>query len=159
MPMRAHEPGPAAVSLANLSTLTVLDRARLQQLWRALCERPAPPRASRSLLIYGLAYRIQQSVYGGLSAASRRRLRSIAQQLESRAWQPAGLAPGTRLIRQWRGQRHEVRVLESGYTYRGARYASLSAIANLISGTHCSGPRFFGLKPGSTSSPRPGRGR
>ena len=66
--MRAHEPGPAAVSVTNLSALTVLDRARLQQLWRALCERPAPPRASRSLLIYGLAYRIQQSAYGALGA-------------------------------------------------------------------------------------------
>ena len=157
--MRAHEPGPAAVSVANLSALTVLDRARLQQLWRELGERPAPPRASRSWLIYGLAYRIQQSAYGGLSALSRRRLRSIAQQLASRVGPPAGLAPGTRLIRQWRGQRHEVKVLESGYAYRGARYASLSAIARLICGTHCSGPRFFGLQPWSTSSPRPGSGR
>jgi hypothetical protein len=60
------------------------------------------------------------------------------------------LVPGTRLIRQWRGQRHEVRVLERGYLYGGTRYASLSAIACLISGTHCSGPRFFGLAPGST---------
>jgi hypothetical protein len=99
-------------------------------------------------LIYYLAYRIQEQAYGGLSAASRKRLRNIAQQLESAPVQPSGLrlTPGTRLIRQWREQRHEVTVLEQGFAYRGHHYASLSAIARLISGTHCSGPRFFGLR-------------
>jgi Protein of unknown function (DUF2924) len=56
------------------------------------------------------------------------------------------------LIRQWREQRHEVTVLENGYAYRGGRYPSLSAIARLISGTHCSGPRFFGLTSNSTTN-------
>ena len=159
MASRAHEPRPVAVSVADLSALAALDRASLMQLWGQLWERPAPRQASRSLLIYALAYRIQQSAYGGLSAASRKRLRHSAQKLESKARQPVSLVPGTRLIRQWRGQRHEVRVLDSGYSYRGTRYASLSAIACLISGTHCSGPRFFGLAPWSTSQPRPTRGR
>jgi Protein of unknown function (DUF2924) len=157
--MRGRVRPPAAVSVANLTALAALDRASLQQLWRELWERPAPPKASRSLLLYGLAYRLQERAYGGLSTASRRRLRNIAQKLESPAGQPARLAPGTRLIRQWRAQRHEVTVLEAGYAYRGSRYASLSAIARLISGTHCSGPRFFGLKPWSTSGPRPAHGR
>jgi hypothetical protein len=111
------------------------------------------------LLRYALAYRIQQNAYGGLSAASRKRLRHIAERLDTRTRQPAPLVPGTRLIRQWRGQRHEVRVLQSGYSYRGTRYASLSAIARLISGTHCSGPRFFGLAPWSTLPRRPTGGR
>ena len=146
--MRGRARPLAAVSVVNLTALAALDRASLQQLWRELWERPAPPKASRSLLLYGLAYRLQERTYGGLSAASRRRLFvNIAQKLESPAGQPARLAPGTRLIRQWRAQRHEVTVLETGYAYRGSRYASLSAIARLISGTHCSGPRFFGLKP------------
>ena len=158
---RTHDLGPAAVSVANWTALAALDRASLQQLWRELWERPAPPQASRSLLLYGLAYRMQERAYGGLSAASRRRLRNIAQKLASPPGQPTptGLTPGTRLIRQWRAQRYEVSVLKSGFAYRGSRYASLSAIARLISGTHCSGPRFFGLKPWSTSQPRPADGR
>ena len=154
-----HEPSPVGVSVADLSALGALDRASLKRLWGQLWERPAPRQASRSLLIYALAYRIQQSAYGGLSAASRRRLHHIAQTLASRAAQPSPLVPGTRLIRQWRGQRHEVRVLQSGYAYRGTRYASLSAIACLISGTHCSGPRFFGLAPWSTLPRKPAGGR
>jgi len=159
MASRTPQPSPVAVSLADLSALRGLDRARLKRLWRTLWARPAPPQASRALLIDALAYRIQQNAYGGLSAASRKRLRQIAQTLEAKAQQPSPLVPGTRLIRQWRGQRHEVRVLESGYRYRGTRYASLSAIACLISGTHCSGPRFFGLAPWSTLPRRPTGGR
>ena len=155
---RAGDVPPAAVSVANLTALAALDRASLQQLWRELWGRPAPVKASCSLLRYGVAWRIQERTYGGLSAASRRRLRSIAQKLESMTGQPTPLAPGTRLIRQWRGQRHEVSVLNTGYAYRGSRYASLSAIANLISGTHCSGPRFFGLTPWSTMQRRPANG-
>jgi Protein of unknown function (DUF2924) len=78
-------------------------------------------------------------------AAARTRLGDIAGKLASANSPPARVPPGTRLIRQWRAQRHEVTVLEEGYAYRGSRYPSLSAIARLISGTHCSGPRFFGL--------------
>ena len=107
------------------------------------------------MLICCLAYRIQENAYGGLSAAARTRLRTIAQQLATRAAvsKPIAprLAPGTRLIRQWREQRHEVTVLERGFTYRGSHYARLSAVARVISGMHCSGPRFFGLKPSATA--------
>jgi hypothetical protein len=53
---------------------------------------------------------------------------------------------GTRLVRQWQGETHEVTLLDSGYAYRGQRYASLSEIARFITGTRWSGPLFFGLK-------------
>ena len=111
---RAADVPPAAVSVVNLAALKALDRASLQQLWRALWGRAAPAKASCSLLRYGVAWRIQERTFGGLSAASRRRLRTIAQKLESSAGQPTPLAAGTRLIRQWRGQRHEISVLKTG---------------------------------------------
>jgi hypothetical protein len=138
-----------------LHTLAALDRASLRRLWRECYGGPIPPKASRALLVACLAYRLQEHAYGALSAASRARLRNIARKLACAASRPtpARPAPGTRLIRQWRAQRHEVSVLEHGYAYRGRRYASLSAIAQFISGTHCSGPRFFGLKPASSSRP------
>ena len=55
-------------------------------------------------------------------------------------------APGTRLIRTWGGETHEVTVLERGYLWQERRYRSLSAIAGEITGTRWSGPRFFGLR-------------
>ena len=56
------------------------------------------------------------------------------------------LNPGTRLVRQWQGQTHQVTVLDKGFEYAGQIYPSLSAIARQITGTPWSGPLFFGLK-------------
>ncbi len=56
------------------------------------------------------------------------------------------LGLGTRLIREWRGEVHQVTVGEDGFDYRGMRYGSLSQIARQITGTRWSGPLFFGLR-------------
>ncbi len=55
------------------------------------------------------------------------------------------LKPGTKLIREWRGETHTVVVLEEGFEWQGSQWRSLSVIACVISGSHRSGPRFFGL--------------
>ena len=57
----------------------------------------------------------------------------------------APLHPGCRLIREWKGRQHLVDVVEKGYVFDGKSYRSLSAVAKKITGTHWSGPRFFGL--------------
>jgi hypothetical protein len=49
------------------------------------------------------------------------------------------------LVRQWRGHTHTVFVGENGFEYEGERYRSLTVIAERITGTHWSGPRFFGV--------------
>ncbi len=59
---------------------------------------------------------------------------------------PTGAPPGSRLIRTWRGVKHEVLVLEGrAFRYRDQTYGSLTEIAREITGTRWSGPRFFGL--------------
>ena len=58
----------------------------------------------------------------------------------------AVLKSGTRLMREWRGQRYDVLILDNGFEFKGRTYQSLTAIAKEITGTHWSGPRFFGLK-------------
>jgi Protein of unknown function (DUF2924) len=97
-----------------------------------------------------LAYRIQEIAYGGLKPSTRSELRRIARDLEK----PSGskemkirhrIRPGTRLVREWRGETHEVVITDSGFDYRGANYKSLSKIAKQITGTQWSGPAFFGL--------------
>jgi len=55
------------------------------------------------------------------------------------------LAPGARLLREWNGRTHVVDVVESGFVFEAKVYRSLTAIARTITGTHWSGPRFFGL--------------
>ena len=53
---------------------------------------------------------------------------------------------GTRLVRSWKGELHEVTVLEQGFEHRGQRFNNLSVIAREITGTRWSGPAFFGLR-------------
>jgi hypothetical protein len=62
------------------------------------------------------------------------------------ASRPRPLMPGAQLIRAWKGERHEVRVTEKGYIWRGNSWASLSVIAREITGTRRNGPAFFGLR-------------
>src|SRR5690606_27645348 len=55
------------------------------------------------------------------------------------------LEPGARLMRDWNGRTHVVDVVEGGFVFEAKVYPSLTAIAELITGAHWSGPRFFGL--------------
>jgi hypothetical protein len=107
------------------------------------------PRISRDLLVLALGYRLQEIEHGGLGKSTRRKLQTIAKALRTTGRVgPApslDLKPGARLVREWHGRTHTVTVTEDGFEYAGASYASLSKIAEKITGAHWSGPRFFGL--------------
>jgi hypothetical protein len=98
-------------------------------------------------MIRTLAYDLQERAQGGPSAALRRRLRSLAGDLDKGALSVDGVVPmtGTTLLRAWRGQTHTILVRENGFEYEGHCYCSLTVIAERITGAHWSGPRFFGL--------------
>jgi hypothetical protein len=51
--------------------------------------------------------------------------------------------PGTILTRPYKGQLVQVQVLTDGFAYGGRVYASLSAVAKAITGSHCNGFLFF----------------
>jgi hypothetical protein len=106
-------------------------------------------------LARALAYELQVRKYGGLSVAARRRLDELARQFEGdRSFTPvprAALKSGTSVVREWRGERHELHVLDRGFSYRGAAVRSLSEAAFLITGTKWNGHVFFGLTPRSSA--------
>src|ERR1700730_6864608 len=143
------------LSKEALSRLPELDIGELRQRWRGLHKAVAPPHLSRELLVRAVAYRMQELALGSLRLETQRRLRQIAQNLKetgtARIRARRELKPGTRLMRQWHGCIHEVLVLDDGFSWQGARYRSLSAVARTITGTAWSGPLFFGLKPGQPS--------
>ena len=64
------------------------------------------------------------------------------------------LRPGTRLVRSWQGKTYSVLVTEHGFVMDDREYPSLSRIAQAVTGTHWSGPRFFGItrKSGTRAS-------
>lgn len=142
--IRAANASPEALAaLADLSSGELKDR------WGEVYGRPPPLRLGRNLMIRGIAYRLQELAFGGLDAATRKRLHRIADEhatANPSATVPAQIKPDTRLLREWHGVTHEVIVLEKGVEYRGRQWSSLSAVARDITGARWSGPAFFGLK-------------
>ncbi len=53
--------------------------------------------------------------------------------------------PGTLLVRSYRRETLQVKVLEEGFEYDGQIFASLTAVAKRITGQHWNGYHFFGL--------------
>ena len=144
------QPHPVrSATAAQLRALEHMDVAGLRAEWRRLYRSTPPKRVSRELLILGVAWKIQERVQGGFSAATKRRLaaltRSLAQDgdiAQARVTRPK---PGSRLIREWGGRTHSVAVSEDEFEWNGKTWRSLSAIAREITGAHWSGPRFFGF--------------
>ena len=105
-----------------------------------------------------IAYGMQERVHGGLAPATRRRLRALIAEIETKGADPldpgVAVKPGARLLREWGGRTHMVLVLDDGFDYEGERFRSLSTIATRITGAHWSGPRFFGIKKRMTAKSR-----
>ena len=137
----------------EIAALPKMNIAQLQAKWRRALKQAPPPHIRKQLLVPLLAYKLQEQAYGGLKPDVKRRLRELAASFNRNPRKTGGqftdsirIKPGTRLIRQWKGQTHHVTVGEAGFEYNGELYKSLSAIARLITGTRWSGPLFFGLK-------------
>ena len=122
----------------------------LKQLWRDYY-RTEPPPYRRGFMAHALAYRIQELTYGGLSAQAENHLNALLSEAKGKKTKrrvaPAKLpVAGTRLVREWKGERYEVIIMENGFEYAGRKWNSLTAIAREITGTHWNGPVFFGLR-------------
>jgi len=146
----------SSTTRAQLAELDSLPMAALQQRWRSLMGSD-PPRYNRGFLLRRLAYRLQELACGGLSQAARAKMNELLAQAgydelgAVRRGRPTSRkrerpVVGTRMVREWNGELHEVTVVSGGFDYRGRRYRSLTAIAGLITGTHWNGPAFFGMR-------------
>ena len=118
----------------------------LRASWQEVFGSKVPFHAQKELLVFGIARRIQEEEFGDLPKRLKKRLESLEREPEGKRKPSPEIKPGTRLLREWRDDTHEVIVCDRSYTYRGQTYTSLSEIARLITGTRWSGPRFFGLR-------------
>ncbi len=141
--------------LTSVASVQSADRDTLLASWKDRFQCDAPARVHTGLMRSVLAWHVQCESHGlkplapplppplapAPSAPS-------APQTPAASGAPSNtpLRPGARLLREWRGATHEVRVGPHGFEYAGTTYKSLSAIARAITGTPWSGPAFFGLK-------------
>ena len=141
---------PNTESLATeIAALGEMAYSDLRFAWQRLYRVHPPKKLSRDLLEFGVAWKLQERVLGGLSATTKRQLAELAKTMATKSdlakARTVSLRPGARLVRAWGGETHEVLVVEDGFLWRGRTWRSLSVIAREMTGTHWSGPRFFGL--------------
>ena len=88
--------------------------------------------------------------YGSLSPETQHKIDKLVEQYDKtqrieKDNKVLSIAVGTKLIREFKGRRYSVTVLQNSYDYNGKKYKSLSAIANEITGTRWNGKKFFGV--------------
>jgi Protein of unknown function (DUF2924) len=135
---------------AEIGQLPNLSLLELRHRWKTLFGHPAPKSLRRNFLARAVAYQMQVEAYGGLSVATKRRLREIASAVRngdaSAILGGSRIRPGTQMIRQWQSTTHTVTALADGFEWDGRTYKSLSAVANAITGSNWNGFAFFGIK-------------
>ena len=126
-----------------LKNIETLNSADLRKYYFEVLGQPPPPKASLHFLKGQIAWTLQVLQCGEDPHALRQSLLKKVTSLSKSKKTHYKL--GTRLVREWQGHVYEVTVLKNGYDYGGELYRSLSRVAKSITGTHYSGPRFFGV--------------
>lgn len=116
------------------------DKTILKNQWQKLFGCPAPLGCHINFLHQVIGWHTQAQKHGGLTLAERKQLMGKAVITSSLP------SVGSRLIRVWQGETHQISILKNGFWYADKSWKSLSAIAQAITGTRWSGPLFFGLK-------------
>ena len=122
----------------------------VKTLWRSVFNQDPPFRPRQDFMQGHIAWAMQAKEHGGLKRKASNQLKQLMDELrkgeELGTEQALTIKPGTKLIRQYQGKRHEVIVAEDGFRYEGKSYNSLSSIAREITGTRWNGRVFFGVK-------------
>jgi hypothetical protein len=154
------------VEVNIVQEVAALERLSVGQLRQRFAELfgEATQASNKTWLVKRLAWRMQALAEGDLSERARRRAAELARDADLRLNPPRSPAttipppepvhvpaavdrrlppPGTILTRPYKGQLVQVQVLTDGFAYAGRVYASLSAVAQAITGSHCNGYHFF----------------
>jgi hypothetical protein len=166
MAMSSKKPFLVAPTVLNIGGLGQASVPNLQQAYRELFGSGVPA-GNTELARRRVAWRLQANAEGDLPESARTQAFSIARSLTRRTPSkrteaegptissrlPTGHdsrlpMPGSVLHKQYGGRRLLIRVLSSDFEWEGKRFASLSAVAQAITGTKWNGFAFFGLTKG-----------
>lgn len=110
-----------------------------------------------------IAWRLQELEHGGISTETKSRIdtlikdhdpinhKTLRAQSAGSKESPKGRdtrlpIPGTVITKKYKDQLIEVKVLDSGFEFKGQHYRTLTKIAEEITGSHWSGFNFFNLE-------------
>jgi hypothetical protein len=136
---------------SETSRIERASRQALQEEWFHLFGQRPPHRCSLDILRGNLLLNVREKYGECLSDDDKKSLRrTYAQFKKSPHYRPHAytpdIKPGTKFVREWRGDVFEVMVLDKGYEFQGRLYTSLSEITRLITGTRWNGKKFFGVR-------------
>jgi hypothetical protein len=155
------------VELNLVNEVATLQRLSIGQLRQRFAELfgETTKASNRTWLVKRIVWRMQALAEGDLSERARRRAAELARDADLRLNPPQHKAnttapppqdvpipapvdqrlppPGAILTRPYKGQLVQVQVLTDGFAYAGRVYASLSAVAKAITGSHTNGFLFF----------------
>lgn len=127
-----------------------LSLPELRQKWAEFWGMQPHCRIGREMLEKSLEYKLRQARGEGLTTDQQKRLNNLIASFKrdpsTFEQGPAGLKPGTRLVRGVNGEKHIVLIHPNGFEYKKKIYTSLSEISYVITGTRWNGWVFFGLK-------------
>ena len=150
----------------EVATLQRLSVGQLRQRFAELFGETTKA-SNRTWLVKRILWRMQALAEGDLSERARQRAAELARDADLRLNPPQSKVattmtmpppdsipvpapvdprlppPGTILTRPYKGQLVQVQVLTDGFAYAGRVYASLSAVAKAITGSHTNGFLFF----------------
>jgi hypothetical protein len=101
MSRKATHDAALETEIGRLPNLSLLE---LRHRWKTLFGHPAPKSLRRNFLARAVAYQMQVDTHGGLSVATKRRLREIANAVRTgdanAMFGSRRIKPGTQMIRQ-----------------------------------------------------------
>ena len=130
--------------------ITKLSLIELRQMWLSVWGMEPHAKIGRTMLEKSLSYKLHEqrsSIPDDIKERLRQLIKSYKRNPDCFDEYKPALKPGTRLVRNWNGNRYSVLILMNGeYEYQGKTYSSPSQIASEITGTRWNGWLFFGFK-------------
>lgn len=128
-----------------------LSKEELQEKWLKFFKSPAPEHLNKPYLIRQIAWCME---FKTLPKETQKTIDKLIMQYsktktvkvyDMKRAKKFDVKPGTKFVREYKSVKHEVTVVENGYSYNGKIYKSITAVAKAITGTGWNGKRFFGV--------------
>ncbi len=163
-PICPDERRPKMVKETTTSQIMMLKNASAEELIKRYKElfRADATGTHKTYLWRKIAYKLQEQEHGGLSTKAKEKLKVLIEEFDpinNKALRPDKQIvnqqapvkdkrlpiPGTMITKEYKGIKHQVKILEKSFEYNGKIYKTLSAIAKEITGAHWNGYLFFNL--------------
>ena len=154
----------AETTLSQIMELKEKSLNELKAKYEELFPGQKTPSNNKVFLWRKIAYRMQELEYGNTSQETQKRIQELIKKYDpinnsgirpnpengqgnkTKITRDRRLPiPGTVITKEYKGKKHELKILEKGFEYNNKTYKSLSAIAKEITGAHWNGYLFFNV--------------